>query len=1033
MFPGVTAVLVVQHGGDRLAATLAALRAQRRPADALAVVLLRSDDATRAAVEAAEPEHVVQLETVLPFGDAVRAVESTLPEPSGDDEAIWLLTEDAAPEPGALEALVAELATARSAAIAAPKLVDWDEPARILRFGRSMTRSGRSLPVVDDELDQGQHDDLSDVLGADSVGLLVRHAVWRRLGGLDPALPTVDDGLDLGVRARLAGHRVVAVPAARIRYADGGVAGQGSVRGGRAARRRAREARAAQLHRRLVYAPAVLAPLHWLALLPIAVLRSIRHLLVKSPGSIAGEFRAAVETMVTPQRVIRSRRALSAAKTARWSALAPLRIRADEVRLRRQQAAEARRQRARGRADELRFLQTGGGWVLLAGVVASVVLFAPIAAGGAIAGGGLLPLSPDVASLWRNAAAGWRDLGGGFMGAADPFAGVLATLGSLSFWNPSGAMIALWLLAIPVSALGGWFAASRLTERASLRVLGASCGPRRPPLLEALAVGRPGPVLAHMLLPWLVVLMFAAGASWAAAAGASLVFAAILACAPTLAPALILGWLVALPLSRRAAVRLVGIPLPAIALFLPLLVQQWTRGTPLAVFADPGVPQWSAAPTPFQAALGQSSDGWARWEDLFDGVVAEFVPLPVVLGVLLAPLVLVALAVVATPRFRAGLLSLGIATAGYATAVLASGIAFAVSGDLPVPLWAGAGLSLMWLGLSGAAVLALDGLRRGAAAVAALVTVCSLVAVAPALVLLALGRAPIGPAPERTLPAFVEAEAATDPRVGTLRIDPTTGGGLRATIERGTGATLDIQSTLAATQRELTDTTEAIADLAGNLASRSGYDATAAVERFGLSYVLLGPAGDDPGAAAVEQRATVALDGNAQVTASGDTDFGPLWRFADAQPDAPGAQIPAADPAAGWIVAGQLIVIGSAVLLSIPTGGGREPDRRPPSQRARRRPRWPRRTPAGPAGAAAPAAPEPSAPEASAAPADSERPVDPEPEPEPESQAEPDHGLPDSDRAPEAEYERGPEPATSSADLVVGTDATGGDRDAHQA
>ena len=74
MFPGVTAVLVVQHGGDRLAATLAALRAQRRPADALAVVLLRTDDATRAAVEAAEPEHVVQLETVLPFGDAVRAV-----------------------------------------------------------------------------------------------------------------------------------------------------------------------------------------------------------------------------------------------------------------------------------------------------------------------------------------------------------------------------------------------------------------------------------------------------------------------------------------------------------------------------------------------------------------------------------------------------------------------------------------------------------------------------------------------------------------------------------------------------------------------------------------------------------------------------------------------------------------------------------------------------------------------------------------------------------------------------------------------
>ena len=116
MFPGVTAVLVVRHGGDRLAAMLDALRAQRRPADALAVVLMRSDEATRIAVEAAGPDHVVQLETVLPFGEAVRAIEATLPEPSSEDQAIWLLADDSAPDSGALEALVAELTTARSAA-----------------------------------------------------------------------------------------------------------------------------------------------------------------------------------------------------------------------------------------------------------------------------------------------------------------------------------------------------------------------------------------------------------------------------------------------------------------------------------------------------------------------------------------------------------------------------------------------------------------------------------------------------------------------------------------------------------------------------------------------------------------------------------------------------------------------------------------------------------------------------------------------------------------------------------------------------
>lgn len=945
MFPGVTAVLVVQHGGDRLAAVLEALRAQRRPADALAVVLMRADDATRALVEAARPDHLVQVESVRPFGEAVLAVEATLPAPASDDDAIWLLTEDSAPEPGALEVLVATLATARSAAIVAPKLIAWDEPARILRFGRTLTRSGRSLAIVDDELDQGQHDEISDVLGADPVGMLVRHAVWRRLGGFDPALPTIDDGLDLGVRARLAGHRVVAAPAARIRYADAGVAGQGSTPGGRAARRRAREARTARLHRRLVYAPVALVPVHWLALLPLALLRSLRHLLAKSPGAIPGEFHAAVEVMVTPQRVVRARRALAGARTARWSSLAPLRIRPDEVRLRRQQAAEARRQRARGRAEELRFLQTGGGWVLLGGVVASIVVFAPLAASGGISGGGLLPLSDEVSVLWRNAAAGWRDLGGGLMGAADPFAGVLAVVGTAAFWNPSVALLGLWVLAIPLSAVGGWFAAARLTERASLRVLGGIAWAAAPPLLEALAAGRPGPVLAHVLLPWLVVLMFAAATSWAAAAAASLVFAAVIACAPSLAPALLVAWLVSLPLSRRAAVRLAGIPIPALALFLPLGVQQWGRGTPLAALADPGLPQWSAAPTPFQAALGQATATWGRWEDLFGGAIGEIVPLPVLLAVLLAPLALAALAVVASPRYRSGLLALGLAALGYATALLAGGMAISIAGDRAVPIWAGAGLSLMWLGLAAAAVLALDGLRRGAALASAALTVLLLVAVAPALLLLALGRAAIGPAPERTLPAFVEAEASTDPRVGTLRLEPTAGGGIRATIERGTGVTLDAQSTLVATQHELTPTTEAIADLAGNLASRSGYDATASIERFGLSYVLLGPAGDDAGAAAVEQRAKVALDGNAQVVAVGDTGFGPLWRFVDAEPDAPGAQVPPAGPASGWIVAGQLVVVGAALLLSIPTGGGREPDRRPPSQRRPRRPRRPRPRP----------------------------------------------------------------------------------------
>ncbi|WP_353815395.1 glycosyltransferase family 2 protein [Agromyces sp. SYSU T00266] len=938
MFPRVTAVLVVQHGGDRLRATIDALRSQTRQPDDLAVVLMDADDATRRRVEALRPSHVVSLGASQPFGAAVAAVERTLPEPPDERSSLWLLAEDSAPEPTALESLVAALENARTAAIAAPKLVEWDDPKRIVRFGRSVTRGGRSLAIVDGELDQGQHDDLSDILGADPVGMLVRHSVWRHLEGFDPALPVVDDGLDLGMRARLAGHRVIAVPSAAIRFADSGVAGPGSEPGGRAARHRARVARAAWLHRRLADAPTVLVPLHWLALLPLAVLRSLRHLLVKTPGSIPGEFAAAIEVMVTPQRILRSRRGIARVKTAKWSALATLRIRPDEVRVRRQLAAEARRQRARGRVDDLQFLQTGGGWVLLVTLALSAVLYAPLLASGGISGGGLLPLSEDVASLWRNASAGWRDVGGGFVGAADPFAGVLAVLGSTTFWNPSAVLLGLWLVAIPLSGLGGWFAASRLTERASLRVLGGLAWAVAPPLLDALAAGRPAAVLVHVLLPWLAVLMFAAGTSWAAAAAASLVFAAIVACAPVLAPALMLAWLVALPLAGRAAVRLVGIPLPALALALPLIVQQVGRGAPLSLLADPGLPHGGGEPTVAQLALGQANGTWGRWEDALGGLVAEFVPPPILLAVLLAPLALTAIAVVASRRLRGGLLALALAAGGFATAFGATLVHVAFSGDRAVPVWAGAGISVMWLGLLAAAIVALSTLRRGAAAAAAIVVVCAIMAVTPTIVAIALGRTAVGPVPERTLPAFVEAEAASDPRVGTLRMQPTADGGIRATIERGTGATLDEQSTLASTQRELTTRTESIADLAGNLASRSGYDATSAVGEFGLSFVLVGTAApDDTAAVAVEQRARAALDGNPQVVAIGETDFGPIWRFVDAEQDAPGGVVPDAGPVAGWIVVGQLVVIGAALLLSIPTGGGREPDRRPPSVRRRRR------------------------------------------------------------------------------------------------
>ncbi|MFD4422732.1 glycosyltransferase family 2 protein [Agromyces sp. NPDC058484] len=935
MFPRVTAILVVHHGGDHLRRTLDAIRAQVRTPDALVVVLTEPDADARAHTAAAGATHVVELQEHLSFGEAVRAGERMLDTPASDGDALWLLAEDSAPEPGALGALLATLETARSVAVAGPKLMEWDESDRIVGLGRTVTRLGRSVELVADELDQGQRDASSDVLGLDPAAILVRHTVWQALDGFDPALPTVDDGLDFGIRARLAGHRVAVVPGARVRFAADGVAGPHGGGGSRTARRRARAARAAELHRRLVYAPAPVVPLHWLSLLPLAVFRSIKDLLVKRPGAITGEFGAALATMFSGMRVARARRVLKASRTTGWSSIAPLRMQPDDMRRRRQAAAEERRTRARGRTHDLQFLGTGGGWVLLATAAGSVALFSWLIGAAGVGGGGLLPLS-GFAELWRNAAYGWRDVGTGFVGAADPFNGALAVLGSLTFWSPSFVVVLLWLVALPAAAIGMWFAASRLTGRGSLRAFAAVVWAASPMFLAALAEGRPGAVIAHVLLGWLAFAVFGAATSWAAAATASLLFAAVIAAAPSLTPALLVAWAVALALSGRAAPRLAGLPIPALALALPLIAWQVGRGTPLALLADPGVPLGGPEPSVWQLALGLPSGGWGGWDELVRATTSLDPRL--VASLLVVPLVLAALAAVLTPRLRGALLALGTVLLGFATAVAATHVSVAVVGPEVVSVWTGAGLSLAWLGLILAAVIALGAVRRGGAILAAAVAAISLVAVVPSAAAIATDAVPLAPAAERSLPAFVIAQADTDPRVTTLTMQPESGGGIRAWLEHGTGETLDDQSTLDQTRVELTDDEAELATVAGNLASRSGFDPEAAVREFGVAFVLLAPAADDGREATqAEVRARTALDGNAALVAVGETGFGTLWRFSAAEPDAAAARIPAGagGPLAVVITTIQLIVIGAAVLLSIPTGAGREADRRP-SRRVRR-------------------------------------------------------------------------------------------------
>ena len=70
------------------------------------------------------------------------------------------------------------------------------------------------------EYDQGQHDEVREVLAVNTAGMLVRREVLEELGGFDAELPMFANDIDFGWRAALAGHRTLVVPQAVVFHAE---------------------------------------------------------------------------------------------------------------------------------------------------------------------------------------------------------------------------------------------------------------------------------------------------------------------------------------------------------------------------------------------------------------------------------------------------------------------------------------------------------------------------------------------------------------------------------------------------------------------------------------------------------------------------------------------------------------------------------------------------------------------------------------------------------------------------------------------
>ena len=914
----VTAILVARNGAAYLDRTLAALVRQVRRPDSLIVVDAGSTDETAAALTAARATQFVTARGRGAFGDGVSQAVRAAPASESDDDWLWLLAHDNAPEPRALAELLGAIEIAPSVAVAGPKLMRWDTPDTIRSYGSTITRFGASVDLVANELDQAQHDRQSDLLAVSAEGMLVRRSVWTALGGFDPALPHVDAALDFCVRVRLAGHRIVGVPAARV-ASDGGpeLFGRRSV----TASAQARFERSAALHRRLSWAPTAAVPLHWLSLVPLAIGRSIAQLLAKNPGAVGGEFSAAFaaafDTRVAPARKsIRSTRSLG------WGAIAPFRMPWLEVRELRANRRESRVFAETGGPQKQRasFISDGGAWTILVLLAIGVIAFGPYLAATALTGGGLAPLSASVAELWSNVGYGWRDVGAGFVGAADPFAWVLAVLGTLTFWNPSLSIVLLFIIALPLAGLGAWWAATRLAERAWPPAVAAVLWALAPPFLSSLATGHLGSVVAHVLLPWFVVALLGSARSWSAAAASALLMAAIGASTPSLLPVLVLGWLAWLVSHPTRAHRMIAIPIPLVALFAPLVVQLSIAGNLLAVFADPGMAVAGIEVSGWHLALAAPGGDLGGWPAVAATLGLPALAAPVAVAVLLAPLAVLSVLALFLPGSRRAVPAMVLALLGFVTAVAAAHLAVTFDGATAVPIWPGAGLSIFWLGLVASAVVALEAFGRGVVAPALAAILAVTVLAGPLLLARYEGTASVVSSSGRMLPALATANAATSPNLGTLELIAQPDGGLAAALHRGTGTTLDDSSVFARSTTELRDAQKRLAVLAGNLASRSGFDSATELDALGIGFIVSPPVDADD-ARATRSRIAESLDANPLFTAIGPTEFGFLWQYeSDAQPEAIRAD-------GGLLGLGVLLVqgilLGATFLLAVPTPGRR--------------------------------------------------------------------------------------------------------------
>ncbi|MFT4124274.1 MAG: glycosyltransferase family 2 protein, partial [Microbacteriaceae bacterium] len=196
----------------------------------------------------------------------------------------------------------------------------------------------------------------------------------------------------------------------------------------------------------------------------------------------------------------------------------------------------------------------------------------------------------------------------------------------------------------------------------------------------------------------------------------------------------------------------------------------------------------------------------------------------------------------------------------------------------------------------------------------------SIAVAAPMAIEIGTGASALQPSDGKRLPAYVTAEAAEKPWLGTLVLAAQSDGSLTATLERGVGTALDDENTVWSTTTSLDDDRAELATIAANAVSRSGFDLGSALAAHDIAFVVLSGSASDLGVV-TRDAAIDALDADSALTAVGDTSTGLLWYAADvADESSPTLAAVGGGPFRLPVLIADGVVFGITLLLAVPTG-----------------------------------------------------------------------------------------------------------------